>query len=165
MFTDRELEIARMRLKGQKNKDIAKKLGFSESYISQTVKKITQKVKTVQDSIVLLEGMEVIKEGPKYILTEKGRNLSQLPESNQKVQFKSDTQLSPIDYVRYMTGNFHNFNARCGITSGNDIILKHVTKHMTTFVKTKKCISSNNGEPQAGMETNLPKRIELTYVN
>ena len=80
MFTDKELKVARLRLEGLMSKDIAKKLNVSEPDVSQTISRLTKKVKTVGDSIELLMKMDIIVEGPKYILTEKGRKLARLPE-------------------------------------------------------------------------------------
>lgn len=69
-----------MRLEGLMNKEIAQELNVSEADISQTISRLTEKVKTVQDSIGLLTNMDIIQEGPKYILTEKGRRLARIPK-------------------------------------------------------------------------------------
>lgn len=79
-FTDKELKVARMRLQGLMNKEIAQELTVSEADISQTISRLTGKVKTVQDSVELLMKMDVIHEGPKHILTEKGRRLARIPK-------------------------------------------------------------------------------------
>lgn len=78
MFTEKELNVARMRLEGLMNKEIAQKLNVSEADISQTISRLTEKIKTVQDSVELLMNMDVVKEGPKYTLTEKGRRLARI---------------------------------------------------------------------------------------
>jgi len=80
MFSKKELDVIRMKMRGLMNKDIAKNLGVSEPDISQTLKRLREKVRTVQDSIELLTSLGMIKEGPKYVLTEKGRALTLIPE-------------------------------------------------------------------------------------
>jgi len=79
LFTEKEIKVARMRLEGLMNKEIAQKLNVSEADISQTISRLTDKIKTVQDSVGLLVDMDVVKEGPKYTLTEKGRRLARIP--------------------------------------------------------------------------------------
>ena len=69
-----------MRLAGLMNKEIAQELDVSEADISQTIRRLTGKVKTVQDSVELLTKMGVIHEGPKYMLTDKGRRLARIPK-------------------------------------------------------------------------------------
>jgi len=78
MFTKKELEAFRLKLRGLMNKEIAENLRVSESDISQTLSRLREKIKTVQDSITLLMEMGVIREGPKYVLTEKGRAMAEV---------------------------------------------------------------------------------------
>lgn len=80
MFTEKEVQIARMKLQGLMNKEIAQKLGVSDAYISQTLSRWSAKIKTVQDSVGLLMKMNIIQEGPKYVMTEKGRKLAKVPK-------------------------------------------------------------------------------------
>lgn len=80
MFTSKELQIARMKLQGLMNKEIAQKLGVSDAYISQTLNRLSTKIRGVQDSIELLKNMNVIQEGPKYVMTDKGRRLAKVPK-------------------------------------------------------------------------------------
>lgn len=80
MFTDKEIQVARMKLQGLMNKEIAETLGVSDADISQTLSRLTGKVKTVQDSTELLMKMGVIQEGPRYVLTKKGRKLARFPK-------------------------------------------------------------------------------------
>jgi len=77
IFTEKELKVFGMKREGLSNKDIAKKLNVSEADISQTLMRIKRKIKTVRDSIELLMSIGVIKEGPKYVLTPEGRELTE----------------------------------------------------------------------------------------
>ena len=115
MFTDKELKVARMRLEGLMNKQIAQKLDVSEADISQTISRLTGKVKTVQDSVELLKKMDVIQEGPKYILTEKGRRLARIPKGK------------PARPIEVHGGLWHDFETGLifGTSEAFDIVYWH----------------------------------------
>ena len=85
MFTDKELKVAKMRLEGLKNNRIAEQLQVSEADISQTLSRLSRKIKTVQDSTRLLLDIGVIQEGPKYVMTETGRKLTDLPKKTSSI--------------------------------------------------------------------------------
>jgi len=69
-----------MKLEGSMSKEIAEKLSVSEADVSQTLSRLRRKVKTIQDSTELLMEMGVVQEGPKYVMTEKGRKIARLQE-------------------------------------------------------------------------------------
>jgi len=78
-LTNRQLEIFRLKKSGMSNKEIADKLDVSESYISQTLGKISQKITTIEDSLhVLRELGEISEFAP--VLTEKGRIKPRVPD-------------------------------------------------------------------------------------
>jgi len=85
MFTPKELKVAKMKLEGLMNNKIAETLKVSEADISQTLSRLSRKVKTVQDSTKLLMDIGMIQEGPKYVMTEEGRKLTRLPEKQTSV--------------------------------------------------------------------------------
>ena len=163
MFTDRELEVARMKLKGLMNKEVAKKLEVSEAYISQTINRITEKVKTVQDSIELLRGMEVIKEGPKYVLTEKGRKLSRLPKKTSKepIKYEPDITFSSSGDWKYVIKGMIDFGRGYSIVGQNPIILYEGPEIQNKNWIKKECIASSNEEEPNGISMKLPETIEV----
>lgn len=73
MFTEKELKMMSMKIKGQSNKEIAVDLCVSEPDVSQTLSRMRNKITSVKDSIALLSEIGILKEGPKMVLTEKGR--------------------------------------------------------------------------------------------
>jgi DNA-binding CsgD family transcriptional regulator len=73
MFTEKELKMMSMKIKGQSNKEIAAELSVSEPDVSQTLARMRNKITSVKDSIELLSEIGILKEGPKLVLTEKGR--------------------------------------------------------------------------------------------
>ena len=87
MFTEKELKAFKLKLQGLMNKEIAKSMNVSESDISQTLSRLRRKIVTVQDSIALLTDMGVIREGAKYVLTEKGRAATEVPPKKAGVKW------------------------------------------------------------------------------
>jgi len=81
VFTEKELKVASMKLKGLANKEIAGELDVSEPDVSQTLARIRSKIGSVRDSVSLLSQIGVIREGPALILTEEGRRLADRRES------------------------------------------------------------------------------------
>jgi len=75
IFTEKELNVFKMKREGASNKDLAVALNVSESDISQTINRIKSKISTVQDSIELLTSIGVFSEGQRYELTQKGREM------------------------------------------------------------------------------------------
>jgi len=69
-FSDNELKIARAWLERKSNSEIAMELGKSESYVSQTLKRIKDKIYTLENSILLLEELQIIEPVSPIKLTE-----------------------------------------------------------------------------------------------
>lgn len=108
-----------MKLVGSMNKEIAQELDVSEADISQTISRLTEKVKTVQDSVELLMKMDVIQEGPKYILTEKGRRLARLP----KRKAPESIELHGVVWYDFETSRIHGASKIYGLVFfGPDIV-------------------------------------------
>ena len=80
-FTKKQLQIAKLKHKGLSNRDIAKNVKTSEANVSQTLKTVISKIKTVQDSTDLLMDMGIIAK-PKYIITNRGFNRITIPSGD-----------------------------------------------------------------------------------
>ena len=75
-FTEKELKMMSMKIKGHSNKDIAAEMNVSEPDVSQTLARMRSKITSVKDSVALLTQIGILHEGPKLVLTEKGREFS-----------------------------------------------------------------------------------------
>jgi len=64
-----------------RNTDIATKLGVSSSDVSQTVNRIAKKVKTVHDTVALMEAIGLADKGPPIGLTPRGEELVRIPQT------------------------------------------------------------------------------------
>lgn len=113
-FTQKEVEIFKAWLLNKKNNEIAAQLRVTDAYISQTIKKIKEKMHTLQNSINLLEEMGLIEPITPLKLTEEGKIslkargfLHKTPEKTEmtghKDIFKTPVEslgtISPIDLV------------------------------------------------------------------
>jgi hypothetical protein len=74
-LTQRELEIAKLKTKGLMNLEIAKKLNVSPVYVSQTLAGIMAKITKVEDSIKLLEQLDLVEDGTRFRLSPKAKSL------------------------------------------------------------------------------------------
>lgn len=91
LFTPKELKVAKMKREGLMNNKIAEELRVSEADISQTLSRLSRKLTNIQNSTKLLMEIGVIREGPKYVMTEEGRGLARLPE--RKVSLPTECEL------------------------------------------------------------------------
>jgi DNA-binding CsgD family transcriptional regulator len=78
MFSENELKITSLKIRGLSNKEIAAKLNVSEPYVSQVLGTVRGKIGSVKDSVSLLTQMGVLHEGPMLSLTEKGREFTDM---------------------------------------------------------------------------------------
>jgi len=93
VFSNQEISIYKAWILGKKNKDIAEELKVSESYISQTLKGINEKINTLQNSIDILKGMGII-EAPELKLNDKGRK--SLRKDISKKTLGTKKKISPV---------------------------------------------------------------------
>lgn len=77
LFTNEQLEIYKRWLLNKKNKEVARELSVSEAYVSQTLKKINEKIRNLKDSLPLLEKIGVVDSITPLKLTEEGRSAVQ----------------------------------------------------------------------------------------
>lgn len=79
ILTKRQLEIFRFKKTGLSNKDVAKKIGRSEAYVSQVLSTVRDKIVSIDDTVQLLIELGEFTETPRYELTDKGRIKAELP--------------------------------------------------------------------------------------
>lgn len=104
VFSVKEIEILKLYLQKKKNKEIAKDLEVSEPYISQTLSKIRSKLKSLEDSLELLESLGMIDTTSSIRLTETGRksftkNLTSLEDFTKPKQIISKDTSLPKPYI------------------------------------------------------------------
>ena len=71
-LTEKEQRILQLRAKGTPNVDIANELGTSQADISQTFKRISQKITNVNDTLKLLRETNLVEQSTPIKLTPKG---------------------------------------------------------------------------------------------
>jgi DNA-binding CsgD family transcriptional regulator len=73
VLTAAELEICKSWLLNKKNKEIASNLGVSESYVSQTIKKVKEKMDTLKSSVKMFEQLGLIEPITPLRFTDEGK--------------------------------------------------------------------------------------------
>lgn len=73
MFTEIEINVARGKLQGKMNREVAGELRVSEEQIIKTTHSIRAKLRTAQDSITLYEETGLIRKEPRLQLTVEGK--------------------------------------------------------------------------------------------
>lgn len=108
MFTEKELKMMSMKIKGHSNKDIAAEMNVSEPDVSQTLARMRSKITSVKDSVALLTQIGILHEGPKLVLTEKGREFSKKLETEFKKMYTVNTcevKLQPHMFGKQVFGS------------------------------------------------------------
>ena len=107
-LTNRQLEILKNKKNGLSNKEIADKLGVSEPYISQTLRKISNKISNIEDSFKILSDLGEIT-GFAPILTEEGRISPNIPDWITPIKPRFKTQKIYFDdLVKWHLPNFNS---------------------------------------------------------
>jgi len=75
LFTEKELKVVKMKLDGLMNREIARQLRVSEEDVSQTLSRVRNKIRKVEDSILLFESLNLINGGIEFRLSDKGKRL------------------------------------------------------------------------------------------
>lgn len=78
-LTDRQMEVFALKRNGLSNREIAQRLDTTEPNISQILKRVREKIQSVEDTVNLLIQLGEFKEGPRISLSERGRIPAQLP--------------------------------------------------------------------------------------
>lgn len=91
VFTENELEIFRSWVLNKKNKEIAEEMKTSEAYVSQTIKKIQEKLNTLENSLNMLKQMTLMKPKEDFKLTQKGKEHAE--KDKEKFREKSRNKL------------------------------------------------------------------------
>src|SRR5437867_260879 len=73
VFTKNEIEIFKAWLLKKKNREIADEMQTSEAYVSQTLKKIQEKINTLENSLNMLVQMGLTPPREELRLTKKGK--------------------------------------------------------------------------------------------
>lgn len=95
IFSDKEVNVAKLKMNGLLNKEIADKLRVSEEDISQTLTRIRSKIKKVEDSIQLFEQLGIIKKENRFKMSAEGINIMNRSRM-EKIQ-KLETPRIPIE--------------------------------------------------------------------
>lgn len=97
VFTDKEISVYKSWLLGRKNKEIASEFNVSEPYVSQVIKKVNEKITTIENSIKTLQEMNIV-EIPQIQLSNEGREtfLKRHTEQNEKKKLISKPLLKSI---------------------------------------------------------------------
>ena len=87
VFTDKQVKILELRIQGLRNKEIANKLNVSDVDVSQTINKIREKIKKVDDTLSLFENMGIIENKNTLRLSDKAEIiLNRISEEKQQLQ-------------------------------------------------------------------------------
>jgi flagellar protein FlaI len=88
-FTPKEKNIIRLKTRGCKNTEIAEKLNVSRADVSQTLKRISHKIKGIEDSLTVMKQIGVIKSDATIELTSIGQGFLDKIQLERKIRISS----------------------------------------------------------------------------
>ena len=118
ILTRKELEVIRLRQKGFKNAEIARRLHVSRAHISQTFKRSAKKIDNLKNSVLIMKELGILKEISTVDFPSSRINLEALGEH---ASSRRNLQYSAIELNNYLSS--HNVEQLTGKpkTSGQTV--------------------------------------------